>query len=65
MPLVSLIVLIVVVGVVLWLVETFIPMDAKVKLLLQVVVVIVLLLYVLAAFGILPALNSVTVPRVR
>lgn len=55
MSLVSLIVIIVLVGFLLWLIETFIPMNAKVKLLLQVVVVIVLLLWVLQALGVLSA----------
>ncbi len=53
MTLITLIVVIVLVGLLLWAVETFIPMDPKVKLLLQVVVVIVLLLWVLQSFGIL------------
>jgi hypothetical protein len=50
---IELIITIVVVGLLLWLVETFIPLDAKVKLLLQVVVILILVLYVLNFFGIL------------
>jgi hypothetical protein len=52
MSLITLIVVLVVVGFLLWLIQTFIPMDPKVKLLLQVVVVVVLLLWVLRAFGV-------------
>jgi len=51
MPLITLIIIIVIVGFLLWAIQTFIPMDPKVKLLLQVVVVIVLLLWVLQAMG--------------
>lgn len=54
MPLLTLVIVIVLVGLLLWAVQTFIPMDAKVRLLLQVVVIVVLLLWVLQGFGILP-----------
>lgn len=54
MTLLTLAIVIVLVGVLLWAVQTFIPMDPKVKLLLQVVVVVGLLLWVLQGFGLLP-----------
>ncbi len=50
----------VVAGVLLWLIESFIPMDGKVLRLLQAVVIIVLVLWLLRVFGIiniLPGLN--------
>jgi hypothetical protein len=43
----------VVVGVALWLINTYIPMQANIKKILNVVVVIVVVLFVLNAFGIL------------
>jgi len=49
---ITLIILIVIIGVVLWLVETYIPMAPPIKIILRVAVVIVLLLYILRAFGI-------------
>ncbi len=55
MTLLSLIVAIVVVGVALWVVNAMIPMDAKVKQILNVVVIIVLLLWIASAFGVLGA----------
>lgn len=63
MDLISLIVVIVVIGLVLWLINTFIPMDAKVKQILNVVVVIILILWLLSLF--LPGLPHITVGRVR
>lgn len=45
MSLVGLIVLLVVVGVVLWVINTYVPMDAKIKNLLNIVVVAVLALW--------------------
>lgn len=53
MSLISLIVVVVVVGVLLWAVESFIPMAPPIKRLLQIVVVLVLILWLLQAFGLL------------
>jgi hypothetical protein len=51
--LVSVIVALVIVGLLLWVVNTMIPMDAKIKQILNVVVVIAVILYLLKAFGVL------------
>lgn len=64
MSLIGLILVLVLVGVVLYLINTLIPMDSKVKLLLNIVVIIVLILFVLSAFGVLDDLRSVRVPKV-
>lgn len=61
MSLLSILVSIVVVGVLLWVVNSFIPMDGKIRSILNVVVVIVLVLWLLQGFGILGALGSVRV----
>jgi hypothetical protein len=53
MTLVGLLVTLIIVGVVLWLVNTLIPMDPKIKTLVNVVVVIAVLLWLLQAFGLL------------
>lgn len=51
MSLVSLIVVLVVVGVILYLINRFIPMDKKIKSILNIVVVILVILWLLNAFG--------------
>ncbi len=61
MDLVSLLILLIVVGVILWLVNTYIPMDGKIKNILNIVVVIVLVLWLLQAFGLLGGLHTVRV----
>lgn len=48
---ISLIVALIVVGVLLWAVESLIPMDPAIKRVIQVVVVLCVLLYVLRFFG--------------
>jgi len=65
MPLLSLVLVLIVVGVLLWVVNSYIPMDAKIKQILNIVVVIAVVLWLLSAFGVLGSLSSVTVPRVR
>jgi hypothetical protein len=53
MPLVQLVVTLIVVGVLLWAVNTYIPMDGKIKQILNVVVVIAVVLWLLRVFGLL------------
>jgi len=65
MPLISLIVTLIVIGVLLWLVNTYIPMDAKIKKILNVVVVICVVMWLLYAFGILHHSGEITVPQLR
>ena len=57
MSLLSLILTIVVVGVVLWLINTYVPMQATVKNILNIVVVTVLIVWLLNAFGLIGPLN--------
>jgi hypothetical protein len=59
--LINIIVVLIVVGVLLWLVNTYIPMDSKIKSILNAVVVICVILWLLQAFGIIGSLNSVRV----
>ena len=61
MSLISLVVTLIVVGVLLWLVNNYIPMDRKIKSILNAVVVIVVILWLLQAFGLIGALGGVTV----
>jgi hypothetical protein len=50
---INLLVTLVIVGVLLWLVNTYIPMDGKIKSILNVVIVIVVILWLLQSFGVL------------
>ncbi len=61
MSLISLIVVLIVIGVLLWLVNTYIPMDPKIKTILNIVVVIVVCLWLLSLVGVLPDLNAIKV----
>jgi hypothetical protein len=63
MPLIHVLIVLVVVGVILWLVNTYIPMDSKIKTILNIVVVIVVVLWLLRAFGILGSLSEFRIGR--
>lgn len=52
MPLISVILYLIIVGVLLWMVNTFIPMAASIKTILNAVVVVAVCLWVLNVFGI-------------
>ena len=61
MPLINLVMVLIVVGVLLWLVNTYIPMDAKIKNILNVVVVIAVVVWLLQVFGILGSVDSIRI----
>lgn len=61
MTLLNLVVLLVLVGVGLWLVNAYIPMDSVIKRILNIVVVVAVCLFLLKAFGLLDGLSAVTV----
>lgn len=63
MPLLTVIVVLIVVGVLLWLVNNYIPMDGKIKSILNAVVVILVVLWLLQIFGLLGAINGIHVGR--
>jgi len=65
MSLISLIVTLIVVGVLLWLVNAYIPMDGKIKKILNVVVVICVVIWLLSAFGIIGHAGDIRVPQLR
>jgi len=61
MSLIGLILTLVIVGVVLWLINNYVPMDPKIKTIVNVVVVIVVVIWLLQAFGILGSLRDVRI----
>jgi len=63
MPLIQLIIVLVVVGVLLWLVNNYIPMDATIKKILNVVVIIAVILWLLSVFGVIGSLSGIRVGR--
>jgi len=61
MPLVQILLVLIVVGVLLWLVNSFIPMQSTIKGILNAVVVIVVVLWLLNVFGLFHSLSNIRV----
>jgi hypothetical protein len=61
MPLIQVLEVLVVVGVVLWLVNRFVPMQASIKSILNGVVVIAVVLWLLNIFGLFHSLARIRV----
>lgn len=59
MSLINVILVLIVVGVVLWLINRFIPMDKNIRSILNAVVIIVVVLWLLKVFGIISMLSSI------
>jgi hypothetical protein len=63
MTLIDIVLVFVVVGLLMWLINAFIPMAAGIKSLLNVVVFVVVLIWVLRIFGVVGEIPGVHIPR--
>ncbi len=61
MSLLSLIIIIVLFGVILWAINTYVPLPPNIKTLLNILVVVVLVIWILGLLGVLPDLNAIKV----
>ncbi len=58
MPVLTILIVLVVVGLLLWLVNTYIPMDGKIKKIVNIVAVVALIIWLLKAFGVFAYLGA-------
>jgi small-conductance mechanosensitive channel len=63
MPLIKMVIILVVFGVILWAINTYIPMDATIRKVMNAVVILVVILIVLSAFGIFGPLSGFRMER--
>jgi hypothetical protein len=63
MPLLQVVLVLIVVGVLLWLVDRFIPMASSIKSIMNGVVVIAVVLWLLNVFGLLHSLSAIRVGK--
>jgi len=61
MSILTILVVILVVGVILWLINSYIPMQRTIKNILNAVVVIILVIWLLKEFGILDSLQNIRI----
>ena len=60
----GIIIMLIVIGVVLWLANTYIPMDDRIKKIMNIVVIIGVIIWLLSAFGVFDYLKAVPAPHV-
>jgi hypothetical protein len=63
MPLVQVVLVLIVVGVLLWLVDRFIPMASSIKSIMNAVVVIAVVLWLLNIFGLFTSLSAIHIGK--
>jgi len=61
MPLVTVVMYLVIAGAVLWLINNYIPMDGKIRQILNAVVVVVVVVWLLQVFGVMGPLSRIRV----
>jgi hypothetical protein len=59
MPLLTILIVLIVAGVLLWLVNNYIPMDYNIKNILNAVVVVVVIVWLLKVFGVFVYLKDI------
>ena len=61
MSILYVLIVLVVVGIVLWLVNSYIPMDGKIKKILNIVAIIAVIIWLLKVFGVFHFLSGLTI----
>ena len=61
MSLISIVITLIVVGVLLWLVNNYIPMDGKIKRILNILVIIFVVIWLLQVLGVMGSVTSIKV----
>jgi amino acid permease len=61
MPLLTILIILIVCGVVLYLVNAFIPMDKRIKLILNIVAIVAIIIWLCHVFGLIHYLSAVHV----
>jgi peptidoglycan biosynthesis protein MviN/MurJ (putative lipid II flippase) len=63
MPLIQLVIALVVVGVILWVINSYIPMEPTIKKILNVVVIAAVIIWLLTVFGLIGDLSSIRIGK--
>lgn len=61
MTLIGLLIVLILIGLLLYLINQFIPMDPKIKTILNVVVVVVVILWLVQSLGLIGPLNEIRI----
>jgi hypothetical protein len=63
MPIINLIIILVVVGVILWVINAYIPMQSTIKKILNAVVVIGVIVWLLSVFGVIGDISAIRIGK--
>ena len=63
MPLIQLVIILVVVGVILWVINSYIPMQSTIKKILNIVVIVTVIVWLLSVFGFIGKLSTIRVGK--
>ena len=63
MPLLQIVIVLVVVGVILWVINSYIPMQSTIKKILNAVVVIVVIIWLLSVFGLIGDISRIRIGK--
>ena len=63
MPLIHVVLVLIVVGVLLWLVNSYIPMAGSIKSILNAVVIIAVVLWLLSVFGLMSEISNIKIGK--
>lgn len=64
MPLLHVVITLIVVGLLLWLINAYIPMQSTIKSILNIVVVIAVVLWLLYGFGVISGSGDISMPKI-
>ncbi len=67
MPIITIILVLIIIGVILWLINTYIPMAASIKTIINIVVVLCVIIWLLSVFGIVDigSLKNITHSKLK
>jgi len=63
MSLIHLVIVLVVVGLILWVINSYIPMQPTIKKILNVVVIIVVIIWLLSVFGVIGNISTIRIGK--
>jgi hypothetical protein len=63
MPLIQVVIVLIVVGVILWLINSYLPMAGSIKMILNAVVIIAVVLWLLSVFGVIGNIGQIRIGR--
>ncbi len=63
MPLIQLVIILVAVGVILWVINSYIPMQATIKKILNAVVIVAVIIWLLSVFGLIGDISAIRIGK--